>query len=145
MNEKMKPFQWKNILSISKTENTVTMQWLFFVTNVRVVSRYIALGHDTYHGRKYHHIVSSLLKDLLHTVNEGHRIVKVQGSGTSTASPVNNIILRVLYGLWLHFFHGLITSMFKYQYGVIYIKLNNGIVNWQMQVYFLSILGHSTI
>ena len=52
MNEKMKPFQWKNILSLSKTENTVTMQWLFFVTNVRVVSRYIALGHDTYHGRE---------------------------------------------------------------------------------------------
>jgi len=54
-------------------------------------------------------------------------------------------ILRVLYGLWLLFFHGLITPIFTYQYGVIYIKLNSGIVNWQIQVYFQSILGHYAI
>jgi len=43
------------------------------------------------------------------------------------------------------FFHGLITPMFTYQYGIIYIKLNSGIVNWQIQVYFQSILGHYAI
>jgi len=74
----------------------------------------------------------SCIKYLLsrHTVNEGHIIVKVQGSWTSTASPDNNIILRVLYGLCLHFFSlANNTYVLISKWGYFYIQLNSGIVN----------------
>jgi len=71
------------------------------------------------------------IKDILsrHTVNEGHGIVKVQGSGTSTASPDNNITLLVLYGLSLHFVSLANDTYVLISIWVIYIKLNSEIVN----------------